>query len=116
MTKPAGSRDGTQRDLYLLVTVQTHVALGVHGGLLWVGAGVGDFDDMLQLPGLLLDLRCQEQRRLGNDLRGKKGGRGEEKKKKKKPFQPSLLVNMASECLGAAILTFLWNFVKEWII
>lgn len=57
--------------------VQTHVALGVHGGLLRVGASVGDFDDMLQLPGLLLDLRCQEQRRLGNYLRGKKG-RGED--------------------------------------
>lgn len=114
MAKPASLRDGTQRDLYLLVSVQTHVALGVHGGLLRVGAGVGDFDDMLQLPGLLLDLRCQEQRRLGNDLRGKKGegGGGE----KKKPFQPSPLVNMASECLRAAILTFLWNFVKEWII
>lgn len=81
MAKPASLRDGTQRDLYLLVSVQTHVALGVHGGLLRVGAGVGDFDDMLQLPGLLLDLRCQEQRRLGNDLRGKKekgGGGGEE--------------------------------------
>lgn len=73
MTKPARSRDGTQRDIDLLVTVHTHVALGVHGGLLRVDAGVGDFDNVLQLSGLLLDLRCQKQRRLGNDLRGKGG-------------------------------------------
>lgn len=60
-----------------VLVIATHVALGVHGGLLRADAGVGDFDDMLQLPGLLLDLRCQEHRRLGNDLREKKGG-GEE--------------------------------------
>lgn len=68
---------------------KTHVALGVHGRLLRADAGVGDLDDVLQLPGLLLDLRCQEQRRLGNDLRGEKPG-GERRK----------VVNMASECWG----------------
>lgn len=53
---------------------KTHIALGVHGGILRADAGVGDFDDMLQLPGLLLDLRRQEQRRLRNDLRGETRG------------------------------------------
>lgn len=63
----ASRRDGTRRDLGA-VPVRTHGALGVHGGLLRADAGVGDLDDVLQLPGLLLHLGCQEQRGLGNDL------------------------------------------------
>lgn len=54
---------------------RTYVALGVHGRLLRTDACVGYFNNMLQLPGLLLDLSCQEQRSLGNDLYGERGER-----------------------------------------
>lgn len=54
---------------------RTYVALRVHGRLLRTDAGVGYFNNMLQLPGLLLDLSCQEQRSLGNDLYRERGER-----------------------------------------
>lgn len=53
----------------------TYVALGVEGRLLRTDAGVGYFNDVLQLPGLLLHFGCQEQRGLGNDLKRDEEGR-----------------------------------------
>ena len=46
----------------------THIALGVWGRLLGVNAGMGHFNDKLQLPGLLFNFSCQEQRGLRDDL------------------------------------------------
>lgn len=73
---------------------RTYVALRVHGRLLRTDAGVGYFNNMLQLPGLLLDLSCQEQRSLGNDLYRETGER-------KKPLKSVPSLNMAT-AYGAA--------------
>lgn len=50
----------------------TYIAFCVEGRLLGTNAGICYFNDMFQLPGLLLDFSCQEQRSLGNDLWWKK--------------------------------------------
>lgn len=88
----------------------TYVALRVYGWLLWVNAGVGYFNDMLQLSGLLLNFCCQEQRSLRNDLK-----RGREKNDLSSVFTavPPVITASANT---AVVLTFLWNLPKEWII